>query len=146
MAEVGEALTLERRLSAPVSAVYEAITDPQKLGRWLAPGNMVAEEVIAEVRVGGTLRIAMRDPDTGNSHITNGVYHEVVPGQRLVHTWQWEDSEHETLVTIDLSALDSATTLLRLTHARFPGTGMRDQHKAGWHACIGKLSDAIGAG
>jgi uncharacterized protein YndB with AHSA1/START domain len=58
-----------------------------------------------------------------------------------VHTWQWRDSALETLVTIDLDPVDDGETLLRLTHARFPDTELRDLHKGGWGACLDSLED-----
>ena len=94
-------LTLHRTLDAPVEAVYAAWTDPETMRRWFAPGDLAVARAVAEVEVGGTFLIEMRGQN-GESHVTRGVYREVVPNRRLVHTWQWEGSDVESLVTVEL--------------------------------------------
>ena len=89
-------LTLERVIDAPVQRVYAAWTDPELLKQWLAPGDAVASRAVADTVVGGTFLIEMRGTD-GQRWLARGVYREVAPLRRLVHTWRWEGSDIETL-------------------------------------------------
>lgn len=89
--ERGIYLTLHRMIGAPVETVYAAWTDPEQLRRWFAPDDAVVARAIAETRIGGRFLIEMRGRD-GGKWVTRGLYREVVPNRRLVHTWCWEGS------------------------------------------------------
>lgn len=55
-------LRFERHLEFPVSEVWDAITDPERLGRWLFPTTF-------EKRPGGTLRIDLGDHGTAMGRV-----------------------------------------------------------------------------
>ena len=137
-------LTLHRTIDAPVEAVYGAWTEPETLRRWMAPGNAQVVRAVAEVAVGGTFLVEMRGAD-GRRWLTRGLYREVVPHRRLVHTWRWEGSEIETLVTVEFEPESPGRTRLTLTHARFAEDEARDEHVRGWCGCLAKL-EALWAG
>ena len=137
-------LTLNRVINAPVEAVYAAWTEPEMLRRWLAPGNARVVRAVAEVTVGGAFLVEMRGAD-GRRWLTRGVYREVVPNRRLVHTWRWEGSEVETLVTVEFEREGSGQTRLTLTQSRFAKDEARDGHELSWSRCLVKL-EALWAG
>ena len=137
-AEPSVYLTLHRTIAAPVEAVYAAWTEPEMLRRWLAPGDAEVVRAVAEPEAGGTFLIEMRGPD-GRRWLTRGLYREVVPHRRLVHTWRWEGSEVETLVTVAFEPDPTGGTRLTLTHARFADDEARDEHERGWSGCLAKL-------
>ena len=137
-------LTLHRMIDAPVEAVYAAWTEPEMLRRWLAPGNATVVRAVAEVAVGGMFLVEMRGAD-GRNWLTRGVYREVVQHRRLVHTWRWEGSEVESLVTVEFEPEAPGRTRLTLTHSRFAEDEARDEHEQGWSGCLAKL-DALWAG
>ena len=114
------------------------------LRRWLAPGNATVVRAVAEVAVGGTFLVEMRGTD-GRRWLTRGLYREVVPQRRLVHTWRWEGSEIETLVTVEFEPESAGRTRLTLTHSRFARDEARDEHEQGWSGCLAKL-EALWAG
>jgi len=95
---VKPSLTLKRRLKAPPAEVYAAWTDPEKMKRWMGPGEITAVRVEADARVGGRYRVQMHTP-SGEKHDVGGVYREVVANEKLVFTWSWEaappDEPHE---------------------------------------------------
>jgi uncharacterized protein YndB with AHSA1/START domain len=93
-------LTLKRRLKAPPEKVFAAWIDPEKVMRWMGPGDGNAVSVECDARVGGRYRWVMRAPD-GEEHDVSGVYREVVPSEKLVFTWAWKSTpERESLVTV----------------------------------------------
>lgn len=139
-AERDVSLTLYRVIDAPVEAVYAAWTEPEMLRRWLAPGNATVVRAVAEATVGGTFLIEMRGAD-GRKWLTRGQYRDVVPLRRLVHTWRWDGSDAETLVTVEFEPEAAGRTRLTLTHARFAGEEGRDEHVQGWNGCFAKLED-----
>ena len=131
-------LALHRVIDAPVEAVYAAWTEPETMRRWLAPGDASVVRAVAEVAVGGTFLIELRGAD-GRRWLTRGVYRDVVPGRRLVHTWRWEGSEVETLVAVEFEPEPGGRTRLTLTHSRFAENEARDEHVRGWTGCLAKL-------
>ena len=136
-------LTLRRVIDAPVEAVYAAWTESEQLRRWLAPGSATVVRAVAEVEVGGTFLVEMRGPD-GRKYLTRGRYLEVVPQVRLVHTWCWEGSEVETLLTVEFERAASAKTRVTLTHSRFLENGDREEHRLGWTMSLSKLEGLWG--
>lgn len=132
-------LTLKRRFNAPPAKVYAAWADPEKLRRWMGPGDVEPLLVEADVRVGGRYRFVMKSSD-GEEHDVSGVYREVVPGEKLVFTWAWKSTpERQSLVTI-LIKPDGDGTLLTLIHEQFFDEAARDRHEHGWTGCLEKLA------
>lgn len=133
-------LTLNRVINAPVETVYAAWTDPDMLRQWLAPGDAIVTGAVANLVVGGTFLIEMRGVD-GRRFVTRGVYREIVPNRRLVHTWRWEGSDVESLVTVEFESESAGTTRLTLTHSLFTQEEARDEHERGWNGCLAKLEE-----
>jgi len=80
-------IVLTRTFAAPRRLVWEAMTDPVKMRRWmLAPPGWTLAVCECEARLGGALRLAWNN-ETGETAMTlQGVFTEVVPHQRMVHT------------------------------------------------------------
>src|SRR5262245_61851058 len=60
---VKPSLTLKRRLNAPPAKVFAAWTDPEKMKRWMGPGQVEPVSTEIEPHAGGRYRIVMRTPD-----------------------------------------------------------------------------------
>jgi uncharacterized protein YndB with AHSA1/START domain len=136
-------LTLKRRFKAPPAKVFAAWTDPEKITRWMGPGEVKAVSAECDVRVGGRYRWLMRAP-SGEEHDVGGVYREVVPNEKLVFTWAWKSTpERESLVTI-LIKPDGDGSLLTLTHEQFFDEDARDRHQQGWAGALDKMEKLLG--
>ena len=140
-------LTINRTINAPREKVFEAWTDPEQLRRWWG----VAEgwtAVIAEVdlRVGGTYRLGMLEPGKDHPYVAAGVYREILPPEKLVFTFAWERTPHdtpdwvpsETLVSIEFLDRGDSTELV-LTHDQFPDENMKNEHNEGWNGVLASL-------
>jgi uncharacterized protein YndB with AHSA1/START domain len=131
-------LTIKRRFNAAPAKVFSAWTDPEKVKRWMGPGETVTVRAENDARVGGRYRVVMRAPN-GDEHDVGGVYREVVPNEKLVFTWAWKSTpERESLVTITFKS-DGAGTLMTLTHEQFFDEEARDHHQFGWDGAMLKL-------
>jgi uncharacterized protein YndB with AHSA1/START domain len=142
---VQPSLTVKRRLKAPPATVFAAWIDPEKIKRWMGPGEIVAQRVTADTRVGGRYRVEMRRP-SGEAHNVSGVYREIVPNEKLVFTWSWDpapgDEPYESLVTVLLKP-DAGGTLLTLIHERLFDEESRTGHEGGWKAALDKLEKLV---
>ncbi len=76
-------LSLTRLIDAPPALVYRAWVE--HLPEWWGPHCMTTPVCEMDLRVGGKFHTIMRDPD-GTEYDNNGVFLEVVPGQRIVTT------------------------------------------------------------
>jgi glutathione S-transferase len=103
-------------------------------------------EFRADIRVGGTYRLAMLSPD-GEEFAAYGEYVLVDEPSRLQYTWTWEetppDAELETLLTIEFHDLANGTTEIVLTHERLRNVESRDAHGDGWTQVLEKLDEFL---
>ncbi len=111
-------IVVTRVFNAPRALVWDAMSRPELLKRWLAgpPGwEMTACE--EDPRVGGTFRWAWTGPD-GALMSMSGVYREVVPPERCVRTERFDigcvPGGGEQLATLVLTDKGD-TTLLTIT-------------------------------
>jgi uncharacterized protein YndB with AHSA1/START domain len=131
-------LTIKRRFNAPPEKVFSAWTDPEKVKRWMGPGDVKTIRAENDLRAGGRFRIVMQAP-SGEEHDVSGVYREVIANEKLVYTWAWKTMpERESLVTIIFKP-DGTGTLLTLTHEKFFDEDARDRHRQGWDGALVKL-------
>lgn len=77
-------LRLTRLYDAPVSAVWDAWTDPAQVAQWWGPRGFTLTTHSKDLRVGGTWVYTMHGPD-GTDYPNLTVYHEVEPHRRLVY-------------------------------------------------------------
>lgn len=133
-----ESISITRLLRASPARVFAAWTRPELMARWFFPGAGWTTEVTADLRIGGSYRLMMREP-TGAEHLQCGEYREIVPVSRLVFTWSCPElAVVDSVVTVELAERGSGTEL-RLTHALPPGPKIRAGHEQGWTGCLGNL-------
>jgi uncharacterized protein YndB with AHSA1/START domain len=141
---VKPSLTVKRRFSAPPAKVFQAWTDPEKVKRWMGPGEVKVLAAEGDARTGGRYRWLMQSPD-GEHHDVGGVYREVIPNEKLVFTWAWKSApERESLVTLTFKP-DGDGTIITLTHEQFFDEDARDRHQHGWTGSMEKLDKYVTA-
>ena len=96
---------------APRELVFQAYTDPNAIPKWWGPKRMTTTVERMEVRPGGIWRFVQREPD-GRSYAFFGVYHAIVPPERIVQTFEFEGaSGHVSLETAMLEDVGGKTKL-----------------------------------
>lgn len=80
-------IVLTRTFNAPRRLVWEAMTEPAKMRRWmLPPPGWTLTVCECEARVGGALSLAWKDEQTNPVATLQGVFTEVVLHERMTHT------------------------------------------------------------
>jgi len=131
-------LTIKRRFNTTPEKVFSAWTDPQKVKRWMGPGEIQVLSAESDARPGGRYRWLMKAP-SGEEHDVSGVYREVIPNEKLVFTWAWKSTpERESLVTLTFKG-EGGGTVFTLTHEQFFDEQARDSHNKGWQGAMDKL-------
>ena len=137
-------LRIERTFDASLERVFGAWTSEEVLRRWLH-GMPSWETPTAEVdlRVGGRIRIVMRDPSDGTEAGATGEYTVVEPPRRLVFTWVWDDQpDQPQLIELEFSELDGRTTVL-MTNSAIASDGRLKSQERGWHVCYDNLERVL---
>jgi uncharacterized protein YndB with AHSA1/START domain len=119
---VHAAFTIERRYAASVAQVFKALTDPIAKAKWFTGGSgytVLVREM--DVRSGGRERLQGRWP-SGVVTDFEAVYHDVVPNERLVYSYQMHLDERKisvSLATVELRAVSDSTQLVMTEQGAF---------------------------
>jgi uncharacterized protein YndB with AHSA1/START domain len=124
------AVRFERWYAAPAAELWDALTDPERMARWLGA------EVSIEARPGGA--VAVRWPDGGQM---DGVITVFEPGQVLACTWREAALGVDSAVRFELRPQGPGTVLV-LEHTGVPG-GQAAGFGAGWHGHLDALAAAL---
>lgn len=120
-------IVMTRSFAAPRGLVFEALTRPELVRRWLGADGWTMLECEIDPRPGGAYRYSWQGP-RGERMVLRGVYREVVPPARIVQTEVNEDcgasDGAETIVTAELTEADG-TTELKYTIV-YPSREIRD--------------------
>jgi uncharacterized protein YndB with AHSA1/START domain len=105
------AIVITRVVDAPRELVFDAWTKPEHVRNWmLGPEGWTMPVCEIDLRAGGTWRFVWRGSD-GSEMAMDGVYQEVSPPDRIVHTESWGDDWARTLNTLVLTEEDGKTTM-----------------------------------
>lgn len=139
-------VVVERTIRARRERVFQAWIDPLLMAKWFSPVPMTPVGVEAHGVIGGHYRIGIRDVD-GTVHFVGGKYMEILPPERLVFTWAWEDQPpgKDSLVTIEFFELDDSTRVV-LRHEQLPVSPGPESHRRGWEGCLVHLDQIISWG
>ena len=122
-------VVFHRHYPHPIEKVWAAITTPERLSDWLA----VAE---VDAKPGGTIRLNWNGKYRMQGRVT-----ECEPPN--VFAWTWELDGRETVVRFELEK-ERDGCHLTLTHSGLsPRDGDGAGVRAGWHAHLEGLPDAI---
>ena len=138
-------LKITRVFDAPRKLVFDAWTKPEHMAQWWGPRGFKSTVEKSELRPGGAYRIHMLGPD--GDHWTQGVYHEVVPPERLVMEGSWADANGNptrpaTTLTLLFEDLGGKTRLT-LHNAIFESVTARDMHNTGWNSSLDCLAEYL---
>jgi uncharacterized protein YndB with AHSA1/START domain len=137
-------LVVRRTIAAPVTAVYRAWTDPALVSQWSWGSRHETLAMALECRPGGAWHHEIRNRDNGETWTFDGVFEEVIPDRRLVHTFFWRSGkgveEGPSLVTIDFIRQGSDRTEVVISHSRLAATS-RDGSREGWEDILGLIGE-----
>ena len=134
-------LVIARTLNASRELVFAAWTDPRRALQWWGPVNYPAVHIEMDLRPGGAWRICLRSTEGGPDLWQGGVFREIVPPERLVFTFAWEEEGErglETLVTITFADAGGRTRML-FRQSPFQSGKERDGHQGGWNSAFDRF-------
>lgn len=125
----------ERRYDATPDELWSALTEPDRLGRWLA--NVVE----IDLRVGG--RFLLRWEEGDGTQETDGTIRALEPGKVLELDWTYP-GEPDSVARFELRP-DGDGTILVLDHRGLP-PGSIAGYGAGWHSHLDSLEAHLRGG
>ena len=107
--------SLKRTYPAARDAVFDAFANPDKKRSWAHGAPEDGYEL--DFRVGGRERVEMPGPG-GGTFTYEAVYHDIVPGERIVYAYTFAfglAAAGVTLATVELADAEDGGTHLKLT-------------------------------
>lgn len=117
-------IVMTRTFNAPRRLVFEAMTRPELVRRWLLGAEGWTMQICdMDLRVGGAYRWVWRKEKTGEEMGISGVYREIVPYERIVNTEVFDPAWYEgemlyTTLFEDRGAMTAFTAILRYIDSR----------------------------
>lgn len=140
-------LVITRVFAAPRALVWKMFTEIEHALAWGGPRDYPMINLEADLRPGGKWRGCLRAKESGEELWQGGVYREVVPPERLVYTFAWDEesgnSPNETLITITFAEEGADKTKMTFRQAPFASDESRDGHRAGWNSAFDRLVDYL---
>jgi uncharacterized protein YndB with AHSA1/START domain len=129
-------LVREIVIDATAETVWPFLTEPESHLQWMGT------EAELDPRPGGAYRVLV-----GGKHPAVGEFVEVVPNEKVVFTFGWDEPEHpiragSTTVEITLHP-EGEKTRVRLVHRDLPDDAV-EQHTQGWDHYLERLETAGG--
>jgi uncharacterized protein YndB with AHSA1/START domain len=134
-------LRLTRVIKAPADRIYQCFLDPDALAKWIPPHGFVGHVDKLEPKVGGRYHMSFATINKSWTQSFGGVYKELIPGKRIVHTDKFDDpnAKGELLVTIDLVPVKGGTEV-RIEQRGIPKGPMSDGAPYGWSQSLDNLA------
>jgi uncharacterized protein YndB with AHSA1/START domain len=138
-----QVVRIERTFNAPAEDVFDAWTSEEVMRRWFIPAQGWQEpSAEVDLRVGGTVRVVMRDP-SGAPVEASGEYTEIDRPHRLAFTWTFDDDpSNQQLIEIEFTERDGATTVV-FVNSSISGEKRRDQQYDGWQTCLDNMERVL---
>lgn len=119
-------IVMVRRFQAPRALVFRAFTEPALVSRWLlGPPDWKMPVCEIDLRVDGAFRYVWRHAD-GREMGLSGIFREIVPGERLVHTELFDADWTGGETRVTTSFLEAAGSTTARIAVLYPSREARD--------------------
>jgi uncharacterized protein YndB with AHSA1/START domain len=142
-------IVMARVFDAPRSLVFDALTKPELIKRWLlGPPGWTMPVCQVDLKVGGAMRYVWRRDSDGTEMGLRGVYREIARPGRLVHTELFDEdwTGGETLVTtmlVEQGGKTTVTTTVRYLSREARDAAIKTGMEQGVAASYDRLADLL---
>ena len=106
-------IIMTRLFDAPREKVFAAMTDPDSVAKWWGGKTFKTKIDKMEPHPGGSWRYVQTDAD-GKEWAFHGVYHDIIPPERAIQTFEFEglpEPGHVVMDTMKLEDIDGKTKI-----------------------------------
>lgn len=137
-------IRLHRILKAPPERVYRAFIDPDALVKWNPPHGFTAKVHHMEAREGGTYKMSFTNFTTGHAHTFSVKFLELVPGERIRATDQFDDPNLPGVMTVTTTFKPvSCGTELTIVQEGVPDVIPPEMCYLGWQESLTMLANLV---
>jgi uncharacterized protein YndB with AHSA1/START domain len=124
--------------------IYRAFLDAAAMAKWLPPFGFTCKVEHLDARVGGTFRMAFENFSTGHGHAFGGEYLDLVPGELIRYTDQFDDPNLPGVmeVTITLKPVLCGTEI-NITQSGLPAVIPVEMCYLGWQESLVQLANLV---
>ena len=135
---------LHRVLRAKPEKVYRAFLDAAAMAKWLPPYGFTCKVQHMDARVGGTFKMSFENFSTGQGHSFGGEYRELVPGELIKYTDNFDDPNlpGEIQVTVSLRPV-SCGTEINIVQEGLPEVIPLEMCYLGWQESLAQLANLV---
>lgn len=141
----GASVVMRHTFKAPVAKVFRAWSDPAMAKRWSWGPEFDTLSIELTCEPGGAWRQHIHDRTTGENWYFDGVFQDVVPNRRLVHTFHFTSDrgydEPPSLVTIEFTERGDGTDIV-LTHTQLAEAKVKETND-GWVAIFALIEGIV---
>ena len=104
---------IERTYEVSPDRVFEAWSDPAAKARWFGPPQKPERAYSLDFQIGGREHLSI-EQTTGPTYTFDAVYQDIVPGQRIVYTYDMHRDEARisvSVATVEIEKLGAGTRL-----------------------------------
>ena len=114
-------LVITREFDLPLDLLFRAFSEPELIEQWM--GTKVLK---LDSKKHGSYQLETTDPK-GNKHRFNGAYHEYIPKQKIIRTFEMENTPFG--VQLEITAFEKLTdeTSKVTMHVIYESGAQRDQ-------------------
>jgi len=146
---------ISQHIKAPRPAVYQALLDPDAIGKWRVPAGMRGHVHEFDAREGGSFRVSLTydSPDaTGKSAAHTDTYHghfqRLVPDEQVVEVLEFEteDSALSGTMTMTTTLTDvGGGTEVLIVHEGIPDAIPAEANETGTRMALANLAALVEA-
>lgn len=136
-------LVITREFDLPVELLFKAYTEPEIVAQWMSTKVLKLEN-----KKYGGYEFETSDPHGNLVFKANGVIHEYSPNERIIRTFEMENSPFATqLEFLDFESISEETSTLTM-HVIYKSVDLRDQmlklpFAQGINMAHNRLQDAV---
>ena len=137
-------IRLHRVLRAPAARIYKAFIDADAMNKWLPPNGFTGKVTQMDAKVGGGYKMTFTNFGTGSSHSFGGKFLELVPGERIRYTDQFDDPNlpGTIQVTVDLKKVMVGTEV-NIVQEGLPPQIPVEACYLGWQESLAQLAQVV---
>jgi uncharacterized protein YndB with AHSA1/START domain len=137
-------VNLHRVLRAKPERVYRAFLDADAMAKWLPPYGFTCKVHHMDARVGGTFRMSFTNFTTGQEHSFGGYYLELMTGERIRYTDQFDDPGLPGVMTTTISLRPvSCGTDIAIVQEGIPEMIPIEMCYLGWQESLLQLANLV---
>jgi uncharacterized protein YndB with AHSA1/START domain len=131
-------------MAAPPERVFRALASHDIVDWWVRPGVFDTRQWAGDVRVGGHWEAS--GMGRGQPYALEGVFLEVEPPRRLVHTWYPAGAPAAATTVTYLVEPSDAGSRITLRHSGFGSRDVCSNTCIGWETSFQRLAELLGEG